>query len=55
MVDNDVLGFDVSMHDALGVRVVQSLQHLVDVVLAVSGSQQSQECLVVGLLHVLED
>lgn len=40
MIDNDVLRLDVAMHDAKGVRVVQSLQDLVDVEAAIFGLQE---------------
>lgn len=54
MVDDDVLRLDVSVHNALGMRVVEAFEDLVEVVLGVAGSEQPQQCLVVGLLHVLE-
>lgn len=40
MVDDDVLGLDISVHDALGMSVVEPLEHLVDVVLAIFWRQQ---------------
>ena len=35
MIDHDVVGLDVSMHDTLGMAIVQGFQELVDVVLDV--------------------
>lgn len=55
MVDNYVLRFNISVHDAFRMCVVESLKHLVDVVLAIFRRKQSQKGLIVGLLHVLKD
>ena len=55
MIDNHVLRLDVAVHDAHRVRVVQPLQNLVDVELAVPRLDGVEDGLVVGLLDVLED
>lgn len=55
MVDEHVLRLDVAMHDAQRVRIVKSLEDLVEVILSIAGSQLRQESLVIGLLDVLED
>ena len=43
MVDNDVLGLDIPMHDSVAVSIVQPLEHLVDVELAVPRGQYLQQ------------
>ena len=55
MVDYDVLGLDVAVHDAEGVRVVQPLEDLVDVEAAIPGLEEFEERAVLGLVDVLED
>jgi len=39
MIDHDILGFDITMHNSNGVSVVQSLQNLIEIELAVIRSQ----------------
>ena len=55
MVDEHVLRFDVAVHDAQGVRIVKSLENLVEVILGIAGRQLCEKGLVLGLLDVLED
>lgn len=55
VIDDDVLRLDVSVHDANGVGVVQSLEYLVDVEFAVSWLDGVEDGLVIGLVDVFED
>jgi hypothetical protein len=53
VVDYDILWFYVSMHDTLAVGKVQSFENLIDVMLAVTGSQHFQQLSVISGRHVL--
>jgi hypothetical protein len=55
MVDDDVLGLDISMHDADGVSVVESLEDLVDVKFALARSDYVQQLAVFKGGDVLHD
>ena len=54
MVDDDILGFDVAMHDADGVGIVKTLQNLVDVVFAILRGQHFIEFSIFYVFDVLE-
>ena len=53
MIDDDVLGLDVSVHNALTVCEVKPLEDLIDVVLAVAGSYYFEQLAIVGGCNVL--
>jgi hypothetical protein len=55
MIDDNILRFNVSMHDAYGVSVMESFENLIDVVLAVRGCNLRNEAFVLSGLHVLEN
>jgi hypothetical protein len=55
VVDDDILGLDVTMHDAFGVRIMKPLEDLVNIIFGVFGREVRDEELVVGLFDVLED
>jgi len=54
VVNHDVLGLDVPMHDSQRVTIVKSLEHLVYVVFALFGLDDLQKLLVLYGVHVLE-
>ena len=43
MVDDNVLGLDIPVHDSVAVSIVQPLEHLVNVELAVPWGQYLQQ------------
>ena len=51
MVDDDVLGFDVAVHDTDGVGIVKTFQYLVDVVFAIVRGQYFVQF---SILHILD-
>lgn len=54
MVNHDVLGLDVSVHDAEGVTVVEPFEDLVDVVLALFGLDDLKQLFIIDRVDVLE-
>ena len=54
MVNHDILGLDISVHDAERVAVVQSFEHLVNVVLALFGFYDLKQLLVIDSIDMLE-
>mmetsp|Transcript_12929 Transcript_12929/g.36903 ORF Transcript_12929/g.36903 Transcript_12929/m.36903 type:complete len:382 (-) Transcript_12929:17-1162(-) len=55
VVDHDVVGLHVAVHDAVGVAIIQRLEQLEDVVPDVVVRQGGVQDLEVGVVHVLED
>lgn len=55
MVDDHILRFNVSMHDADGVSIMKSFENLVDVILAVRRGKYGNEIFVFGGLDVLKN
>mmetsp|Transcript_130136 Transcript_130136/g.417604 ORF Transcript_130136/g.417604 Transcript_130136/m.417604 type:complete len:293 (+) Transcript_130136:415-1293(+) len=55
MIDHHIVRLHISVHDALGVAVIQSFQDLEDVVSDVQVGQRRVQSLEVGVVHMLED
>lgn len=55
MIDHNVMRFDVSVHDALAVAEVESLEKLKDVVTDINVVELGVEAAEVCVVHVLED
>ena len=54
MIDHNILGLDIPMHDSQRVAIVKSLQDLIQVVFALVGLYDLQKLLVLYGVHVLE-
>ncbi len=55
MVDHNVVRFNVSVHDALAMTIVQPLEQLVDVVSNIDVVELGVEAPEVGIIDVLEN
>lgn len=55
MIDHNVMRFDVSVHDALAVTVIESLEQLEDVVANINIVELGVEAAEVGVVDMLKD
>jgi hypothetical protein len=55
VVDHDVMWFDITVHDALGVTKIQSLQQLKQIVSDVIVCQHGIQSLEIGVVNVFKD
>ena len=53
IVDDDIKRLDVSMHDSVGVRELEGLEHLKDVKSSLEVGESGEELLGLGVVHVL--
>lgn len=54
MIDHDIVGLDIPMHDALAVTEIQRLQQLVDVIPHVIVNEPGIQRAEIGVVDVLE-
>ena len=55
MIDHNVMRFDVSVHDALAVAEIESLEKLEDVVANINVVEFGVEAAEVCVVHILEN
>ena len=55
MIDHNVMRFNVSVHDALAVAIVQALQQLVYVIPDIDVVELGVEAPKIRIVHVFED
>lgn len=55
MIDHNVMRFDVSVHDALAVTVIEGLEQLEDVVANINIVELGVQAAEVGVVDMLED